>query len=278
MNITSMEIHPDGSSAVCELSFRDPARLLPFNVKGIQGLDADEIVARYYGSPGSTAFYEMMLVKRTIVALIELNPDYALNQTPSSLRDDLYRMIASSRKGKIDIWFKDGDDVVASILASFQKFEAPLFNKTSEIQMTVKCDEPFLKAPDPVSLFVVGLDPSLTNIQDTVSTGPHGFKFELEVTGVRADLTIEDPGDPDWSFTVTPVGGFLVGDVLHYSSEYNEKYLYLVRGGNTIHLADAISPGSVWPVMFPGDNNFALSDGSTLDWVSISYYPTFWGV
>lgn len=279
MKITSVEFHPDGSDAVCVLSFRDPTRQNPYNVKGITGLDADEIIPRFYGISGATAFYNLMLVKRTIVAFIELNPDYSLNQSPSSLRDDLYKMIASSRKGTIDIWFKNGDEVIASISGRFIKFEAGHFNKLSEVQMTVKCDEPFLKAPDPVSLTVVGLDPSLTIINDPLSTAPHGLKFELGVEAVIASLVFEDPDDDTWSFTITPAGGFLVGDVIHFSNEYNEKYLYMIRAGNTIHLADGIAPGSIWPIIFPArDNKLSVSSGASLDWVAISYYPTYWGV
>jgi len=36
--------------------------------------------------------------------------------------------------------------------------------------------------------------------------------------------------------------------------------------------------GSVWPMLFPGENTFVLSSGASIDWDSITYYPTFWGV
>lgn len=279
MKITSVEFHPDGSSDVMELSFRDPGRELPYNVKGIEGLDADEIVSQFYGAPGTVSFFNMVMVKRTVVALLELNPDYAANETPSSLRDRIYKMISSSRKGLIHLWFKNEDTVVATISGYFNKVEAPLFTKTPEVQVTIACDEPMLKAPNEVSLTVVGLDPTLTVITDDISTSPHGFRFEMSFDSPVASFVMADPDDDDWEFVVTPVGGFLADDVLHYSSEYNNKYLYVVRAGNTIQLADVLEAGSVWPMIFPNrENKFAVSSGTSMDWDAIKYYPTFWGV
>lgn len=279
MRITSVEFHPDGSSNFMALSFRDPTRQNPYNVKGMTGLDADEIISQFYGTPGSTSFFNLTPANRDVVARIELNPRYHLDETPSKLRDAIYKMIASSRRGLIHIQFKDVDTVVAQVSGKFQKLEAGLFNETPEIQVTIKCDDPWLRAPNPVSLNVVGLDPTLTNIEDELSTAPHGFKFEMTFQADMPSFVMQDPDDPDWSFEVTPLTGFDTGDVLHYSSEFNDRYLYVVRGGTTIYLADVIAPGSAWPIIFPERvNKFAADNGSDLDWASITYYPTYWGV
>lgn len=277
MKITSVELHPEGSSAVCVLSLRDPTRSNPYNVKGITGLDADEIIPRFYGVPGATAFYNMILAKRTVTARIELNPRYNLNETPASLRDELYKLIGASRKGLVHLEFKNVDEVVAKLSGFITKSEASLFTKIPEVQFTINCPEPMLKAPNPVSLSVVGLDPTNTTIEDELSTAPHGFTFAIGVTvGIDA-LVIGDPDD-DWSFEVVPAGGFLTGDVIYFSSEFNNKYLYMIRAGNIVHLADVLLAGSVWPIMFPGQTNLSCLDGPSLDWLDISYYPTYWGV
>jgi hypothetical protein len=278
MKLTSVELHPDGSPAFCALSFRDPSRLNPYNVKGMSGLDADDIVPSFYGVPGTTAFYNMMLAKRTVVAKVELNPRYNLGEDPSFLRDELYKMIASSRTGLVHIHFKNDDELIATISGFITKLEAAHFQSTPEVLITIACTEPMLKAPNEVSLDVVTLDPSLTTIIDDVSTAPHGFKFQVTFTGDLASFVISDPGDADWEFEIIPLNGFDTGDELYYSSEYNNKYLYIVRGGSIIHLADVITMGSHWPVMFPGENNLSIENGTSIDWESISYFPTFWGV
>src|SRR5690349_10437174 len=115
MKLTSIEIHPENSSDVAILSFRDPNTINPYNVKGITGLDADEIVPRSYGGSGSFKFYNLSLLNREIVFKVGLNPRFSDHKSYSDLRDNLYRMISSSRTGKIQIQFKRGTDVIAVI-------------------------------------------------------------------------------------------------------------------------------------------------------------------
>lgn len=281
MKVTSVELHPSGSSVVIPLSYRDPSRLQPFNVKDIGGLDADEIVAKYYGvsADSNDLFFNFSMEKRDVVMRIGLNPQFTDNQSYSDLRDILYRAISSSRTGLLDIQFKDGDVVVAVVSGRFTKLVPVHFAKDPEVELTIKSDDPMLKAPNPVDVNVVGLDPSDTVIEDLISTAPHGFVFDLEFDAAHASLVITDPGSGSWSFGITPEGGFLDNDVLHFSSNPKDKQLYIVRGSDTIHLADKIDPGSMWPVIFAAvENHFALSTPATLHWDSISYYPTFWGV
>lgn len=275
MRVTSVELHPAGSSDIAVMSFRDPGRKNPYNVKVINGLDADEIIPRYYGASGETKFYNLSLEKRELVIWVELNPDFKTGQSISDLRDAIYKMISSSRTGLLQIQFKDGLETIAAISGFVSKFEAPHFNKAPELQITITCNDPMLRALTPTIVDVVGLDPATTMIEDTKSTAPHGMKFEMSFTAAAASFSI---GDVGWDFEVTPVGGFLIGDVLHFSSEYNDKHVYIVRGVDTIHLADVITPGSIWPLLFPGENTFVCGSPTSLNWDAISYYPTYWGV
>lgn len=279
MKLTSVELQPVNSLDFALLSFRDPNSLNPYNVKEIIGLDADEIIARYYGSSGTTTkFYNLSLEKRDVIIKILLNPRFDQGESYSSLRDDLYKLISSSRTGLIHIHLKNQDEIVAAISGFVTKLEAPHFEKEPNVQITIKCDDPMLKAMDPVEVVVDDLDPALTVIQDTLSTAPHGFKFEMTFLDTVASFNLEDPTNAIWSFVVTPVGGFLVDDVLYFSSEHDNKYLYIIRAAATIHLADVISSGSVWPIIFPGDNSFSINNDTDMEWTSISYYPTYWGV
>jgi hypothetical protein len=279
MKITGVELHPVGSSAVCVLSFRDPGRKNPYNVKAILGLDAEEITPQYYGGPGgSTKFYDLALDSREITAKIGLNPIPGENQTFSSLRDDLYKLISASRTGLIEVQFKNLSVVVASVSGFITKFESPHFEKTQEVQLTIRCDDTMLRAPNPISVNVAPLSPDLTTLVDSLSTAQHGFKFEVIIMDTLPTFAVSDPTDSSWAFTVTPLDGFLPGDHLYFSSERNNKYLYMVRGDTTIQLASAIMPGSIWPTLFPGTNDFSLTPADNVSWVSLSYYPTYWGV
>lgn len=280
MKLTSIEIQPDNSPDVAVLSFRDPGSVNPYNVRGITGLDADTIVPKHYKGSGSANYFQMAMQPRTVVFSIALNPDFALNKTFSELRDDLYKMISSSRTGKVTIRFKNTWVVVAKLSGYISKIESPNFEKTQEVTVTVFCDDPMLSAEN-ATYVVDNLNGPLTSellFSDNVSTAPHGIGFVIEVVTPITTLTLIDPVGPGWSFKVTYPGGFLVGDRLLLSSETNNKQIKINRATvDYVSIVDQLYPGSVWPLVFPGSNRLAW-DPLTVKWISVWHTPTYWGV
>jgi hypothetical protein len=282
MKLTGIHIHPEGASSdrTCELSFRDPQRAKPYAIKSVFGLDADEIVARYYGVAGSSSkkYFNLAMQKREVTIRIELNPSFENNESYSDLRDNLQKVIASTRTGVVRLRFKDGATTVAILRGFVTKFESALSTKTPEVQLTINCIEPMLKAPAATEVDLTGFDPGYTILDDQVSTAPHGFSFVMDFTGAVNTFIMEDPVDLSWKFQITPAGGFLPDDSLYFSSEPQNKYLYVERSDGRIHLADSLDFASVWPIMFPGPNNFTVSSSELMNWGSIQYFHTFWGI
>ena len=191
-------------------------------------------------------------------------------------------MIASSRTGKVNIRFNDGATPVASVSGFIKKFEAIHFTESPEIQMTVDCDDPILRSLDRVEVVPTATQLVALDIADVESTAPHGFKFEVQFTGPADTFVLRDSATPEWAFTVTPgvIGaytGFLTFDHLFFSSEYGDRYLYMVRSGVTMQLVDKVSPDSIWPILFPGDNLFDTPT-PMVTWNSVSFHHAYWGV
>lgn len=285
MRVTSVELRPEGSSEVIQLSFRDPRSLNPYQCKSIAPLDADELTPQFYGTSGDSTkrYYRMTQKTRQPVALIGLNPRYGEedDNSYSELRDRLYRLIQSSRTGVVDIVFQADAVDVAVISGTVSKIEAGHFTSKPEVQITFNCPDPMLKSPD--RFYLVGgpgqppvFEDDITII-DEVSTAANGFRFEAEFNAAYSSFVMSPPGgSPEWTFDVRPYGGFLDGDVLHFSSETTDKYLYIQRSGTTIHLGDAIQTTSIWPILFPGTNAFHTNHAVT--WNKIDHYVTYWGV
>lgn len=282
MKITSIELRPVGSTDVFELSFRDPSSRNPYQVKGIQGLDADEITSRYYGTGGSgLKFYKPTLVKREPVFLMGLNPRYAGGvdeNSYSSLRDRLYRAINASRTGLIEIRFLDGATPVAFLNGRVIKFEAGLFTEKPEVQITFATGYPMLR-----SLYRTTAGPYGSNditIDDEVSTAQHGLRAQIEFTQDHSNLIItgDEPAPgrlADWQLEINY--SFKMGDKLTLANEVSGLELYVERSGGTTKLADRVKPGSIWPLVFPGKNRFRCP-AYNVTWESVSHYPTYWGI
>lgn len=256
------------------LSFRDPKALNPFNAKKITGLDISKINPKYYRGSYGAKFYDLTLEQRKIVVTIGLNPDYASNESYSTLRDFVYKIISYSKTGEVKLYFKFNDTTVAVLTGIASKIDTNVFERTQEIELTIDCPDPLLKAPTVTNVDVDLFDNNIV-VVDSESTAPHGFAFEMEIQADAPNLTISDGST--WFFTVAPRGGFLNNDILHFSSELNNRYLYIRRASTNRDLMNSIVLGSVWPVIFPGSNSFEFSL-SAIQWRNLTYYKTYWGV
>lgn len=293
MKVTSIDLFDSDNSDVlepfCTLGFRDPTGENPYQMKGIVGLDAVEITPKFYGRGDTSgrSYYNLSMPPRDIILRIGLNPDFVGGGSYSELRDTLYRNIFTSRGGYVSIHFKNGPgyfDLVGVIAGFVTKFEAPLI-ESPEIQITVNCQSPFIQGLIQTLMPAVPNEDGSYTITDDLSTAPHGFHWRFQVTAPCASIAICTDFDMgDWEFRVTPGlidgdDGFLVDDILEVSDWGLEKAVKIDRDGAYIYAADKVVAGSLWPIIFPGDNTFVIQTGvGTGELIEVQYYPAYWGV
>jgi hypothetical protein len=195
----------------------------------------------------------------------------------------LYKGISSSRTGAITLKFNDGETTVAVIQGFLAKLEATHFANSPELQLTVECIDPMFTSPDFVDVNVGSINANrlAPNIIDNVSTAPHGFLFSAVIDQPIASFCIADASTPEWSFKI--VYPFLTDDKLYFSSVNNKRYVYILRETSTIHLVDKILTNSIWPILFPGENEFVITATENynfdyITWESISHKHTYWGI
>lgn len=281
MRVTTIKLLSNDIEAI-RFDLRAVAAKSQYIIRNIVGLDADDLVPRFYGfsKDGAKRFYEFKPKPKDIVMRIVVNPRYNLDETNSDIRDNLYKLISATRTGLVDLEFLGGASTVARISGHIIKFEVPYFSNEPELQITIRCNDAMFRGINPVSFEAD--DISSTNplvFGDSISTAPHGFSMQVTLTGTLSNFTIQDKAtDPEWDFKVIPSSNFLSGDTIHFSSEFNNRYLYMVRSAVTTHLLDRIETTSVWPLVFPGRNELHFPDIASFDWDFISFYPAFWGV
>jgi len=281
MRVTSIGLYAD-EVEVASFTLRHESSKSRYMVRQIIGLDADEITPKFYGFGlnSNAKFYDFGMKPREVVIRIMLNPTFILNEEYTNVRDELYKAISSTRPGRVELRFFAGGASVARLEGFIVKLEAGYFNKTPEAQLTIRCDDPMYRGDNPVRLKTAEIP--VTNplrIADSQSTAPHGFTGEVKITAAIPSFTIQDHiSTPDWKFKVVPSGGFLVNDVLLFSSDYAAKTLYLTRSGVKTYLIDKIETGSMWPVLFPGYTDFHFVNAGSFTWNYIEYHTAFWGV
>lgn len=295
MQITSIDLYSQSSaysdpSLQCSLSLNDPRNTNPYQIKFASGLDADEIVAQYYGIGGGyygdNKRHNMVLKKRLIVLKIGLNPNFITSQTYSTLRDTLYKTISSSPGGGLILNFMNGGVCEAKVVGYIEKFESDLFAKTQEVQLTINCPNPLLRAPEQVEFDIGAIDPFNSLIYDNVSTAPHGMTFGVRMTQETDSLAIQvDPSGHWWEVRGPAImDGFKPGDLVEVSTEFGERSVTIQRfeGDYPIPIADSISAFSIWPIVFPGATYMRIVNryGGGVPGVFeyIRHTPTFWGI
>lgn len=287
MRTTNIAMYAPNSTEPVNFSLGDKTIKTKYLIRAIMGLDAEEITPRFYGfgTVSKNRFYNFGLRSRDIVMRIVLRPNHMLGESFSDVRDELYRMISGNRTGIVTLHFNANATQVAKIQGFIVKFEVGYFNKEPEVQITIRCDDPMFRSVIPATLRpedvigIAALEYPNVNVSDTLSTSPHGFTTKIIFKANSSSFTIRDSGDVDeydWRFRV--LENFLIGDILHFSSEFSNKSLVLERGGIFRPLVDLIEPGSIWPIIFPGENKFYFGEAPAIDWESINYYASYWGV
>ena len=283
MNITSVGLY-SGENEIANFDFQDPNSDNPYLARSILGLDAPDIISKFYGfsTTNRDRLYDFSMDPKEVVIRVVLRPQKAIGETYSSLRDRLYRAISSYRGGEIDIRFNTGVAWFAYLRGIISKFEAPLFSKSPEVQLTINCEDPIIRGFNASHLTQdsspSGLEPFV--VVDALSTAPHGFQIEVTLTDDMSSFAIVDrlaigPA-ADWEFRL--VYPFETGDIINVNSQTGERAVTVKRGTDITPIADRIAPDSVWPILFPGTNYLTFSSPSDMTLEYVEFTPEFWGV
>lgn len=281
MRITHISLHTANSLEAVEFSVREAAAGNKYFVRNIVGLDAEELVPKFYsfGNVSGEAYYDHVMKPRDIVMRIAINPTYRINETVEELRDELYRLVSSRRAASVELQFRRAGTVVRSITGLITKFEVGYFNRLPELQITFHCADPTFRSLTPIQYDVDDIEGTVPVVlTDNESTAPHGMSFSVAFTATTTQFTIQDKlTNPDWFFTIIPSASFVATNVLHFSSEFGKKRIFLDATVD-LHLMDKIVAGSVWPTIYPGRNEMYFIQQANFDWLSMEYYSAYWGL
>lgn len=297
MKITSIEL--SNTQDTITINLNNPGSTDPYLINQIVGLDADEIVSRFYSrglaQPTNEYYglYDLVLPKREVTISVMMNPRYTLGDSYSKLRDMMYKMISGGRYGLLNLTFKDGLTSVAKLQGFVTKLETPQFSSVQELNITIICRDPILRGVTEVSIAPSTLNAinDIATINDPLSTCWHGIRYGVQFISETDTYRIWNVLE-GWEFYIYYSYGFKVNDRLRISTEHNNKYVTLnyyptdpnygaivsAAGIPLTSIADKVEPLTTgWPLMFPGNTTFNFNAAS-YNWFSFYYTPAYWGV
>lgn len=273
-----------------EIKIQDVTPEDKYILKAASGLGVDDIFkqdAGYFINPYTPEFtynyYDMLLKERVVNLVVDINPDYSEDEMARFLRDEIYKSISYSRQKELELRFSikhaSGSSDTASLFGDITKVEGDIFSADSQVGITFKCLDPFFKSVSEIEYDDPdhwGGEPDVIEVTDDYSTAPHGFRIVFTFDEDCDSFKIYNSDNE--GFTV--VHDFLDGQELHFSSEFNNRDIFMYVSGDKFSMMDKIAPGSVWPVMKPGDNQFKMFEpfGDAHGAVNLFYYrKTYWG-
>jgi hypothetical protein len=244
-------------------------------VKDIQGLDPVKatISKSNYAQRAGTQFNAARREDRNVLIKLGLKPDNS-DMTVGDLREQLYDFFMP--EVAVDLTFYDGTRVV-SASGRVESFEAPLFTREPEANLSVICFDPDFIALDPVTLSGSTVSTTTETLISYPGSAAAGFLLTLNLNRAETDFSIYLRG-PDGTtrqmdFTVSMVSG----DVLKVNTQTGLKSVKLTHSSVESSALYALE-GTTWLTLSKGDNYIRVyATGAAIPF-DLTYTPRYGGL
>jgi Phage tail protein RIFT-related domain len=253
-------------------------------IRDIQGLDPVKasVNTSPYGSVDGESWVGSSVLSRNIVLTVGINPDWA-NWTYESLRRLLYEYFMPKRPVQLVFYSDDMDPV--QIRGVVESAAINQFSKDPEFVISVICPDPYFTSLNPEvvtgqsirsAAFPGGA--SIVTYNGNIEVGIHVQVTQASgSTPTRIGIQI---GDPTISyFDVSAIVN--ATNYFEISSIPTRKFVQNVdmsTGVITSLLSKVVREGSDWPVLQPGEHEFAvITDAGVQDW-ELTYFERFGGL
>lgn len=214
---------------------------------------------------------------RNVVVTMDLNPDPALGQTVSGLREFLYKQLIDSQPDADHLKLLLHDDALPDryLYGYCETFETDIFDSESTVQVSFVCPDPYIR--DDVRTVLTHPSGWIVVPFTYAGTADTGFEVEIHITGATNWLTLQNNNQ----FMVFNKA-FVPGDVVVINTEPGSRSATITRSGDTSSLLPALSPYSPWISLSAQENTLRVHGETYADVIAsikeLSYVTAFWGI
>lgn len=250
--------------------------LLIRKVTGLNPPDIDLFIGEYARDGGS--YQGRRVGNRNVVMTLDLNPNPALGETISGLRDLLYKTFVDPLVNAdfIELVLHDEEGRVRNIVGYTEKFETEIFDIETMAQISMICPDPYIR--DLAETVLTNPSGTWVSVPFTYGgTAETGFKAQIDISANTPVLNIKNNGR-----TMTITHNFLTGDVVYVNTIRGERDINYTRAGVNAPLIAKLSATSPWLELHAQANTMnvhgTLPDDLVAGVKTISYRASYWGV
>lgn len=277
-------VQGDGSDALVlslpVLGATPKSSLLVQKITGLNPPDATLFIGDYASDGG--IYQGRRVAPRNPVLTLTLNPNPALGETVSSLRETLYRAFMDPLVDAdfIKLNFLDDLGRVRYLVGYTEKFETEIFSVETAAQISVICPDPYLRDNN---VTVLSSATGWTLVPFTYEgTSETGFEAYIEVNTATSYLTLDNNGKK-MVLTAPPGQPYQPGDVFYVNTIRGSRALTRTPSGGVAASAVAqLAPTSPWLELHAQGNTMSIYGATNSDLVasitSLSYTQAYWGI
>lgn len=244
-------------------------------VTGLNPPDVDLFIGDYARDGGY--FQGRRVGLRNVVVTIDLNPNPALGETVSGLRELIYKLFLDPRVNADFIQFilREDDGRSRYVVGYVEKIESDLFSAERQVQISMLCPDPYIR--DLIETVLSNPSGWITVPFSYAGTAETGFRTVIAVNSNTGTLTLENNAR-----TMVLTYAFLAGDVVTINTVRGARTITLTRASVTTSIAAYLSPLSRWLDLHSQANTMTVYGATTsvrpAAITELKYTAAYWGV
>jgi tail protein len=251
--------------------------LLIRSISGLNPPDPNLFIGDYSRDGG--IYQGRRVGNRNIVMLMDLNPNPALDETVSGLRELLYKTFMDPLVDADDVKmnFYNEDDDVRYAVGYAEKFETDIFGQEATVQVSMICPDPYLRDDNETLLsHPTGWSTVPFAYAGSAETG---FQVKIYIDAPTPVLTLENNGK-----TMVITRGFSAGEVVTINTIRGSRSLTVTSPPSTtpVSIAANLAVTSPWLDLHSQANTMKVYGTAPVNLVAsireLRYTQSYWGI
>lgn len=249
--------------------------LLVRRITGLNPPDTTLFIGDYSRDGGT--YQGRRVGNRNPVLLLDLNPDPALGETISGLRETLYKAFMDPLVDADHIKLNFTDDLgnVRYVVGYTEKFETEPFDVETAVQISVICPDPYIRNnAETVLSNVSGWTTVPFTYQGTAETG---FYTKISISSPTSTLTLDNNGKK-----LILNRSLTTGDIVEICTIRGNRFLSMTSGAVTTSILGALTTNSEWLELHSQANLLKVYGATSGDLVAgikeLRYHASYWGI
>jgi Phage tail protein len=287
--LTRIDVDSENAFFVPILGVTPKDSLLIRKITGLNPPDVNLFIGDYSRDGG--IYQGRRVGNRNVVITMDLNPNPALGETISGLREMLYKAFVDPQVDADYIKLKFYDELgrVLYLYGYTEKFETEIFDIETMAQISIICPDPYIRDnTETVMSHATGWTTVNFNYQGTAETG-FDVRIHLTTNASKLHLTnnsvTDDPASPDYyKGRMIFTKAFSNGDVVRVCTVRGRRKATVQAGGAgpEVSIVGSLDPKSPWMELHSQSNVMRVYGTDTDNIIAsvreVRYTQAYWGI